>query len=137
MDLFNLAGSDYCWNNIAWTKLVQLGVKYGWLPSGTVLILENHSDRKFDEEWCGDYLSNSGQWVLATDAVAWADSLTKALDEIPDIATCDKQTTIIMGDYAIKVSNEKLAFSDFFSGETKISLKEFISFCRKGSFIIW
>ena len=84
--------------------------------------------------------------------MAVADALEKALDDIPDHnAMPDKIVTYRIGETSgepvtdallavldgVSAPNSALNPFEFFGGEDKLRVKDFIAFCRKGGFYIW
>jgi hypothetical protein len=109
----------------SWTRLLSLAVFYGWQPMGTRVpsITELHG---FDaESWDGTYLTNDGQIVVTEDAWALGFALEKSLDDIPDFN---------LESYSLDLS--QIHPFEYFAGEEKQRLKDFIKFCRLGSFLI-
>jgi len=101
--------------------------------------------------WDGTYLRNEGQVVRETDAFAMAIALEMSLDDIPDVnpergITLDddlpewlspaEKTLIRDGlvDQGYNVS-AILPF-EYFAGDAKENLVEFIRFCMLGEFVI-
>ncbi len=137
-----------------WTKALELARLYGWQPKGT----RPPSHLNFHElnaDWHGTYLTNDGQLVKAEDAFLLAAALEKSLDHIADMnpqidwnLECS-----IEDDLPEWLSPDERAMIeetlqdglldmmgvnplDFFAGDEKRHLKEFIRFCRLGSFEI-
>lgn len=109
----------------SWTKLLSLALFYGWQPMGTRVpsMTEIHG---FDTEaWDGTYLTNDGQIVVAEDALALAIALEKSLDDIPDFNL-----------EAYPPDLRRVNPFEYFAGDGKRQLTEFIKFCRLGSFLI-
>ena len=109
----------------SWTRLLSLAVFYGWQPMGTRVpsITEIHG---FDaESWDGTYLTNDGQIVVKEDALSLAVALEQSLDDIPDFS---------LEYYPLDLS--QINPFEYFAGEEKHRLKDFIKFCRLGSFLI-
>ncbi len=77
------------------------------------------------EDWDGTYLTNDGQIVIAEDALALAMALEKSLDDIPDFNLEDDPP-----------DHSKINPFEYFAGDEKHHLAEFIDFCRLGSFLI-
>jgi len=98
---------------------------YGWQPMGTRVpsITELHGLNL--EDWDGTYLTNDGQIVLSEDALRLGMALERSLDDIPDFN---------LEVYAADLS--KVNPFEYFAGEEKRHLVDFIKFCRLGSFII-
>ena len=109
----------------SWTKLLSLGMFYGWQPLGTRVpsITEIHG---FDvDDWDGTYLTNDGQIVVAEDAFSLGTTLEKSLDDIPDFN---------LNYYLLDLTRDTPF--EYFAGDEKTQLEEFIRFCRLGSFLI-
>jgi len=109
----------------SWTRVLSLGMFYGWQPLGTRVpsITELHG--LLDEYWDGTYLTNDGQIVVTEDALRLGVALEKALDDIPD--------------FNFKVyplDPGKVNLFEYFAGDKKRHLADFIKFCRLGSFLI-
>ena len=66
-----------------WEKALDLARFYGWKPLGTRPPL-THDFRLLNADWPGTYLTNDGQTVLREDALALAQALERAMDDIPD-----------------------------------------------------
>ena len=137
-----------------WSKALALAELYGWQPMGT----EPPSEHDFGEmnaEWDGTYLTNDGQIVKANDASSLAAALEKALDGIPNTKTHISLNTGFwmeadlpdwfspeeLGMVDNGLENELLDFNgmpplEFFAGDEKDHLKQFIRFCRLGNFVI-
>jgi hypothetical protein len=112
-------------NAESWTKVLSLGMFYGWQPMGTRVpsITELHGLNT--EDWDGTYLTNDGQIVVAEDALLLAIALEKSLDDIPDFN---------LEVYPPELS--KITPFEYFAGDEKRHLADFIKFCRLGSFLI-
>ena len=109
----------------SWTKVLSLAIFYGWQPMGTRVpsMTEIHG---FDTEyWDGTYLTNDGQIVVAEDALSLAIALEKSLDDIPDFNL-----------RYFPLDLDKITPFEFFAGDEKGQLVDFIKFCRLGSFLI-
>jgi hypothetical protein len=137
-----------------WAKALELARLYGWGPLGT------RSTPGFDfsnlgADWLGTYLTNDGQVVSAEDAYALAAALERSLGDIPD-------TRVETGwDFSLwlkadlpewfspmerELVEEELQEGlldimgtpplEFFAGDEKPHLVQFIRFCRLGSFEI-
>lgn len=118
MDLSGKGGS-FRFNNATWREVLKLAYYYGWKPAGTEagqwidpetgeLIEQMSPDPETWESM--DYFSNSFQWVTDEDAANIADALERALEAEP-------------------------RDEEFGSGFTDY-LREFITFCRAGTFCI-
>src|SRR5688572_6790741 len=68
----------------SWTKVLSLGMFYGWQPMGTRAPSMTEIHGFHAEYWDGSYLTNDGQIVVRGDALALGRALEKSLDDIPD-----------------------------------------------------
>jgi len=109
----------------SWIKLLSLALFYGWRPMGTRTpsITELHG--LIDEYWDGTYLTNDGQIVVREDALSLGIALERSLDDIPDFNL----------DY-YPLALDQINPFEFFAGDEKNRLTDFIKFCRLGSFLI-
>lgn len=137
-----------------WSKALELARLYGWSPLGTWQ--PSHLDFYIiGAEWDGGYLTNDGQTVRAEDAHSLAAALERSLDDIPDESVPVDWNSILQMDDELPewLSPEETSFIeeelqdglldilgtsplDYFAGDEKRHLKEFIRFCRLGSFEI-
>ena len=137
----------------SWSRILSLGRFYGWQPMGTLPpYVQNLRKPAYEAEnvWDGNYFRNEGQIVRAEDALLLAMALELSLDDIPDEnlergAPQDDlpewlspaERTMIhdglddQGDKPLGI----LSF-EYFAGEGKQNLAEFIRFCTLGEFII-
>ena len=137
-----------------WVKALELAGLYGWQPKGT------HPPADLDlyelnTEWLGTYLTNDGQIVRTEDAFWMAAALEKSLKDISDANNKIDWNAVFRLDDDLPewISLEERAFMedelqdglldimgtpplDFFAGDEKQHLREFIRFCRLGSFKI-
>ncbi len=109
------AGGYFRWTNTGWQRVTDLAEEFGWVPSRTgpprgILKAEWHGD--------GLYWSNDGQRFYARDAVRFADALGRALASIPERPPPKRG----------KLKGRH------FSPEEVASLREFVAYCRAGSF---
>jgi len=135
-------------------KALELGELYGWQPLGTQPP-PGHNFHELNAEWDGNYLTNDGQIVKRKDALSLADALEKALDNIsdakvkmdwnpkswveddlPEWLSPDEKEMIDNG-----LDNEIIDITDtppleFFARDEKYHLKQFMRFCRLGSFVV-
>jgi hypothetical protein len=109
----------------SWTKLLSLGIFYGWQPMGTRVPSMTELHGFTGEYWDGTYLTNDGQIVVAEDALSWGSALEKSLDDIPDFN---------LEYYPLDLS--RITPFEYFAGDGKLQLTDFIKFCRLGSFLI-
>jgi len=109
----------------SWTRVLSLGMFYGWQPLGTRApsITELHGLNT--EDWDGTYLTNDGQIVVMEDALRLAMALERSLDDIPD--------------FNLKIyplDPARVNLFEYFAGDKKPQLVDFIEFCKLGSFLI-
>ena len=109
----------------SWTRVLSLGLFYGWQPMGTRVpsITELHG--LIDEYWDGTYLTNDGQIVVTEDALSLGIALEKSLDDIPDFNL-----------EVYPLDPGKINPFEYFAGDEKRHLADFIRFCKLGSFLI-
>ena len=109
----------------SWVKVLSLGLFYGWQPMGTRVpsMTEIHGFNA--EYWDGSYLTNDGQIVVSADARALGRALERSLDDIPDFN---------LDVYAVDL--DKITPFEYFAGDEKQQLVDFIKFCSLGSFLI-
>lgn len=137
-----------------WSKALELAKLYGWTPMGTRP--PSHLDfYKIGAEWNGSYSTNDGQTVRAEDARSLAAALERSLDDISnDNIPMDWMSMFQRDDDLPEwLSPEERSFIEeelhdglldimgmsplaYFAGDEKQHLKEFIRFCRLGSFEI-
>lgn len=116
MDLSG-AGGYFRWSAGGWSQILNLGLQHGWEPTGTG---PPRGMRKADCE--GIYHGNDGQLFYARDARKLADSLEQALAEMSAGKPLKKK---------------RIDQADWLSSpETTKHIRQFIKFCRKGSFRI-
>src|SRR5688500_15058490 len=79
--------TTFDFTTVEWHKLIELAQEYGWQPAGTQL----------DEEgWSGTYLSNDGQIVTQSDALALGNALSAAAAQLEMNVTRAKIAVIVM-----------------------------------------
>lgn len=129
-------GGVFRLNTSGWMDLLDLAHRHGWQPAGT-------EAPEYDPDWDGGYFTNDYQIVTDEDASALADALEDALDDIPDEEV--KRLTVgdVLGDAApphvrdLRVANEDANIYERWSGaQGKRSIRDFIAYCRAGSFVI-
>jgi hypothetical protein len=137
-----------------WAKALELAILYGWQPKGTRAPAYFDS-YEIDADWHGMYLTNDGQTVKAEDAFLLAAALEKSLQNIPDgnIKIDWNSEFRVEDDLPEWLSPEERELMEeelqdslldimgvhplkFFAGDEKRHLKDFIRFCRLGSFEI-
>jgi hypothetical protein len=136
-----------------WAKALELAKLYGWKAAGTQP--PSHIDFvQLNAEWDGRYFTNDGQVVKTEDAHSLAAALERSLDDIPDESIpIDWNAIQIEDDLPEWLSPEErelveeglqdglldivgVSPVDYFAGDEKKRLKEFMRFCRLGSFAI-
>jgi hypothetical protein len=154
-ELINLS-TEICrkFSRQTWAKALELARLYGWKPMGTHPPALYHF-HELNADWDGTYLTNDGQRVSAEDAWFLAEALQRSLDDIPDTNThIDWNPRFWLRDdlpeWLSPVERAMIedALQDglldtlgthpyeFFAGDEKPHLVEFIRFCRLGSFEI-
>lgn len=139
----------------SWAKVLSLAMFYGWRPMGT----RRPSIIEFcgldAEDWHGTYLTNDGQTVIAEDALSLATALEKSLDDIPDFnieidliakkrkedgfpkwLSSEEKAMIEKGLEDHILDLVEIHPFEYFAGDEKCHLADFIKFCRLGSFMI-
>ena len=139
----------------AWAKVLSLAMLYGWQPMGTHPATRIEVFGLDPEDWDGTYLTNDGQIVIAEDALSLAMALERSLDDIPDFnIELDRVTKIqeeddlpewllpeegVIIEYGTKdqpLDHPEIHPFEYFAGDEKRHLVDFIKFCQLGSFII-
>jgi hypothetical protein len=157
---------NYYLSIFSWPMILELAQQYGWKPMGTVQYQQFKEDVTLlyeDHKWSGGYYSNDGQAVVADDAKALADALESALDDIPEYGCFVPKSLTLSSSEEIegytevpnnpvlnkflkplsslgtnlKIPNILLSPIEYFSGERKGMVIDFIKFCRQGLFYIW
>ena len=135
----------------AWSKMLSLAIFYGWQPMGTLPPLVQNLRKPTDGDWDGTYLRAEGQTVRDEDALELAIALRLSLDDIPDVNP--ERDTALEDDLPEWLSPaEKALIRDglvdheynlsvilpfeYFAGDAKQNLIEFIRFCMLGEFVI-
>jgi len=137
-----------------WAKALELARIYGWRPMGTrpPSVVDFHS---LDADWNGTYLTNDGQAIKAEDALSLALALEKALDDIPDAnvemdwspklwaeddlpdwLSPEEKATIEEGLEGEFFDMMGIHPFEYFAGDEKYYLRQFIRFCKLGSFVV-
>jgi len=137
-----------------WAKALELGILYGWQPLGT-RPMPGMDFSKLGAEWLGVYLSNDGQIVSTEDAYALAAALERSLedissakieadwdfnlwleDELPEWLSPAERELVEEGLQDGLLDIRGTHPLEFFAGDEKSYLIQFIRFCRLGSFEI-
>lgn len=138
----------------SWAKALELARLHGWRPKGTYPP-SNYDFHSLNADWHGTYLTNESQTVRAEDALSLANMLEKSLDDIPDVnVEMDWNPKFWLEDELPEwLSPEEKGLIEegledelldivgihpfeFFAGDEKQHLTEFIRFFRLGSFMI-
>lgn len=132
-------------SNRSWGMLMKLAYDSGWKPMGCQEPLDwqavdaQGNPRRF---FSMDYFSRRGQRVLPVDAAAMADALESGLMDVPtfDALGMKVSTSIDMPglDRPLRALRPGVKVNPFeyFSGDNRGVLKQFIAFCRGGGFEI-
>ena len=141
-DLTNRNGEGFKFSNVTWAKILSLAKYYGWKSKGTVDPW--WKDEPDAPDWRGCYTSNDGQWVTREDALNMANSLDRAIEEMDGTSKKVSEDIAIDEDFkrAVLVTKELELFLGLSECSAKGDidkqmLKDFIQFCRKGSFCIF
>ena len=140
-DLKN-ANEQFRFSETAWHYVLDLAAEFGWQAMGTVL------SEGTARNWDGNYVGNTLQSVIDKDALNLANALENALKVIPDKRKPEHNTLASLKDdgriehfFLERFIIGRRIFPgspvDYFSGiQYKNYLREFIKFCRSGSFCI-
>jgi hypothetical protein len=87
----------------------------------------------------GGYFVNDGQRVTAEDVGALADALERALPDIPDHDAMAHKTFEHPSEPGVRLVPIDTPTSpyEWFSGDKKGLVRQFIAYCRRGGFEIW
>ncbi|MFO0849553.1 MAG: hypothetical protein U0871_13500 [Gemmataceae bacterium] len=124
----------------AWNDILELAERYGWRPTRT-------GPRRGTKaaDWCGSYYSSDGQRVYARDAAAIAEALARFLAGEPPVAepapTPDRDR--LQG--VVSAVSEQVGVAPNVTGGLPADswlldeggrqyLREFVAFCRRGTF---
>ena len=142
------AGRTKRFSITSWCKVLQLAQEYGWQPAGTQAPTFMLADGTIEtaENWSGTYFDNSYQRVSDEDAANIAEALRRALSDIPDFDTDEKWVKLppsnpferMMAEQGFEMSGPNLSLTplEFFSGEAKQQVEDFIAYCQAGWFLI-
>ena len=141
-------------NRQFWVKALELARLYGWQPMGT-LPAPGVDFSQLGAVWHGTYLTNDGQVVRAEDARALAAALERSLEDISEARVAldwdpDAWRKYDLPAWLSPAEKELIEGElqeglldilgthplEFFAGEEKCYLVQFIRFCRLGSFAI-
>lgn len=140
-DLTSHDGASFGFSSPMWHELQVIAKHWGWKPEGTYKL---KCEDIFWENGVielgvlhGSYFGNSGQVVSKSDALAWSDALYKSL--------CDSEfETKVRQLHAENSANIEssgsnavvLSIWEFDEPQYRTMLSNFISFCKRGSFVI-
>jgi hypothetical protein len=137
MDLSG-AGGYFRWTNSGWSDILELGQEFGWVPLGTgpprgVLKADFQN---------GPYHGNGGQRFYARDARALADAQEREIVAISESKHLKRSRSARATDYLEaqlrgEDAPEQGRVVRDFGTEDVAYIREFIEFCRAGSFRIY
>jgi hypothetical protein len=134
VDLTNDKGNYLRFSNGGWTLALCLAEVYEWEQEGTTLEQEEGEE---PIEWDGDYFSSDGQRVTPSDAVGLATACERALAD-PEYeetaAEINDQIDAAIAEADPEWEPQKWSREDYVAFRDQ--LKELITFCREGGFII-
>ena len=116
-------GRSFSFNNGCWAGILETAMEHGWEPSGTGPC---RGCRRKDRDGNGHYFANDGQLFYARDAQNLALALERFLSA-PNRTKPRKTRRTYADDF----------LPYFLSAAGRQEIKEFIAFCRKGSFRIF
>ncbi len=135
----------------AWSRVLSLGMFYGWHPMGTLPPFIQNLRGAPQEAWDGTYVRAEGQTVRSEDALMLAIALRMSLDDIPDVnpdrdlileddlpdwlSPAEKAMLLDGLEEYDDLSLGVLPF-EFFAGDAKQNLVDLIHFCMLGEFVI-
>lgn len=144
----------------AWSRLLSLALFYGWQPMGTLPPFIHNLREPAYGDWDGTYLRAEGQTVREEDALALAIALRLSLDDIPDAnperdltleddlpewlspaektMMCDGLEDTDFQEHLDEHEQTPLGILpfEFFAGDGKQNLVDFIHFGMLGEFVI-
>lgn len=139
MDLSG-AGGYFRWDVTSWGDVLELGMAFGWKPTGT------GPPRGMTKAECGvgSYYGNDGQLFYARDARALADALERAVEALASKKANQPRTRKAQpADHLLaaitgkkRPKNGRVAVHRF-DPEDLVYIREFIDYCRAGSFRIY
>jgi hypothetical protein len=135
MDLRGCSG-EFHFTVSCWVNVLKLAMLFGWKPAGTRLYDE---DGLPELDWCGSYCSNGYQEVTEDDARRLADALERSLPDIPnEEAMADRLVKVVCDGVEVYGIPDGVRYSplEFWSGGGKQKVREFVAYCRAGSFVI-
>ena len=137
-------GRYFRWTNLGWYDLLELAKEFGWVPigtgppRGTLKAQWQHGRHPSDL----DYYGNGGQRVYARDAAALANALERALAATPKGAARrrryrDALPQDYVGAMLTGSRQPKRVLVRDLRVEDSRSIRQFIRFCRAGSFRVF
>lgn len=138
MDLSG-AGGYFRWTNSGWSDILELGEEFGWVPIGT-----GPPRGELKADWRdGPYYGNAGQRFYARDARALADALERAVAGLPKRKPPKRGRVATTTDYieaeltgSERPKRGRVAIRQW-TPEDVAYIREFIEFCRAGSFRLY
>lgn len=139
------AGGKFVCGYIEWGMLIKFAYESGWRPLGTIEPDNWEEKRNADgtpARWFkNNYFSRFGQKITDEDALSIAVALENSLPDVPDHdAVSHKVAAEIegagLGRMRMLRPGVRMNSFEFFSGESKAKLKQFVKFCRAGGFRI-
>ena len=158
-DFYNERGECFGLHSSSWPMAYDLAVLYGWQPAGTGPSVDpqcvpkneaidlsqmiQEASVNFGSESNGSYFGNDWQVVHGADALRLAAALERAVAELPDEDLCPVKIMKLINRHGRPIEVKVLADNAhddpklYWSGtDSKARLREFINFCRQGSFAI-
>lgn len=134
-DFTNENGAYLRFSPSGWALALTLAGQYDWRPEGTSL---PGSDESEPAEWSGEYATNDGQRVSASDANAIADACERALADPAYQVTALQTLNEINESVAAQVPRyePERAIEPDVAKKFRDRLRELIEFCRSGGFVI-
>jgi hypothetical protein len=140
-DLSSIDGKCTGMSSPIWHMLQWIGKHWGWEPEGT------YSLKNDDDFWdngvvaigkqFGSYDGNDLKVVSSQDAHAWAEALELALSDKSFGDVVKKMQLRIMNQYKkYETSMVKLTYKKLQKYEYRELIMDFISFCKRGAFVI-
>jgi hypothetical protein len=133
-DLTNESGNYLRFSPSGWALALTLAENYGWQPEGTTLAVADEGE---PVEWSGEYATNEGQRVSASDAQSLADACERALGD----PQYESQASEIFAQINVAVAEEVPGYTPEPVNRADMvkfreRLGELVTFCREGSFVI-
>lgn len=140
-DLNNVNGESTGFNSPMWNALLWIGKNWGWEPEGTYKLKDEDAywDHGILEAGTpfGVYTGNDAKVVTAEDAGAWAAALESAIGDRNFSATVTAWHNEVKSSYQKAADGlTEVVLRDFKEDEYRSAIMDFISFLRKGSFVI-